>query len=84
MTALPKRIKAADRRMLDARFDAARITKQDLAEVKAWPQNARQVVNQSVPTDIADRAGFLSRAAKSPRRRHDIRRPRGHRIPALH
>ena len=59
--ALRRRANAADRRKLDAYFDAVRTAEQNLAEVRAWQQRPKPVVDAMAPTDIPDRADLIGR-----------------------
>ena len=59
--ALRRRANAADRRKLDAYFDAVRTAEQDLVEVRAWQQKPKPVVDAPAPTDIPDRADLVGR-----------------------
>ena len=59
--ALRRRANAADRRKLDAYFDAVRTAEQDLVEVRAWQQKPKPVVDAAAPTDIPDRADLVGR-----------------------
>ena len=47
--ALRRRANAADRRKLDAYFDAVRTAEQNLAEVRAWQQRPKPVVDAMAP-----------------------------------
>ena len=55
------RVSAADRRKLDAYYDAVRTAEQDLAEVKAWQRKPKPVVDAEPPTDLPNPADLIGR-----------------------
>ena len=55
------RVSGADRRKLDAYFDAVRTTEKDLGDVKAWQQKPKPVVAEEQPTDIPSAADLIGR-----------------------
>jgi len=59
--ALRRRVSAADQEKLDAYFDAVRTAEEDLAEVKAWQQKTKPVVDVARPVDIPDPSDLIGR-----------------------
>jgi len=59
--ALRRRVSAADQEKLDAYFDAVRTAEEDLAEVKAWQQKTKPVVDAAQPVDIPDPSDLIGR-----------------------
>ena len=60
-TSLRRRVSAGDQQNLDAYFDAVRTAEEDLAEVKAWQQRPKPVVDATLPTDIPNPADLIGR-----------------------
>ena len=60
-TALRARVSAADRRKLDAYFDAVRAAEQELTEVQAWLDRPKPAVDEEPPVDIPDPADLVGR-----------------------
>ena len=60
-TSLRRRVSAGDQQKLDAYFDAVRTAEEDLAEVKAWQQRPKPVVDATLPTDIPNPADLIGR-----------------------
>ena len=60
-TSLRRRVSAGDQQKLDAYFDAVRTAEADLAEVKAWQQRPKPVVDATLPTDIPNPADLIGR-----------------------
>ena len=60
-TSLRKRVSATDRQKLDAYFDAVRTAEMELAEVKAWQNKPKPVVEEEPPTDVPNRADLIGR-----------------------
>ncbi len=58
---LRRRVGAGDQQKLDAYFDAVRTAEADLAEVKAWQQRPKPVVDATLPTDIPNPADLIGR-----------------------
>ena len=59
--ALRRRVGAADRRKLDAYFDAVRAAEQELTEVQAWLDRPKPAVAEEPPTDIPNPADLIGR-----------------------
>ena len=60
-TSLRRRVSAGDQQKLDAYFDAVRTAEENLAEVKAWQQRPKPVVDATLPTDIPNPADLIGR-----------------------
>ena len=60
-SALRRRVSLADQTKLDAYYNAVRTAELDLAEVKAWQQKPKPVVDAEVPTDIPSRSDLIGR-----------------------
>ena len=60
-SALRRRVSLADRTKLDAYYNAVRTAELDLAEVKAWQQKPKPVVDAEAPTDIPSRSDLIGR-----------------------
>ena len=60
-TSLRRRVSAGDQQKLDAYFDAVRTAEGDLAEVKAWQQRPKPVVDATSPTDVPNPADLIGR-----------------------
>ena len=60
-TSLRRHVSAGDQQKLDAYFDAVRTAEEDLAEVKAWQQRPKPVVDATLPTDIPNPADLIGR-----------------------
>ncbi len=60
-TALRGRVSRADRRKLDAYFDAVRAAEQELTEVQAWLDRPKPAVDAEPPTDIPNPADLVGR-----------------------
>ena len=58
---LRRRVSAVDQQKLDAYFDAVRTAEEDLAEVKAWQQKPKPVVDTEPPTDSPNPADLIGR-----------------------
>ena len=59
--AVRRRVSTADQHTLDAYFDAVRTTEQDLAEIKAWQDRPKPVVDEMPPADIPTAADLIGR-----------------------
>ena len=60
-TALRRRVSAGDQQKLDSYFEAVRTAEENLAEVKAWQQRPKPVVDATPPTDIPNPADLIGR-----------------------
>ncbi len=60
-TALRRRVSAGDQQKLDSYFEAVRTAEENLAEVKAWQQKPKPVVDAMPPTDIPNPADLIGR-----------------------
>ncbi len=60
-SALRRRVSLSDRTKLDAYYNAVRTAELDLAEVKAWQQKPKPVVDAEAPTDISSRSDLIGR-----------------------
>lgn len=60
-SALRRRVSLADQTKLDEYYDAVRTAELDLAEVKAWQQKPKPVVEAEAPTDIPSRSDLIGR-----------------------
>ena len=60
-SALRRRVSMADQVKLDSYFDAVRTAELDLAEVKAWQQKPKPVVDAEPPVDIPSRNDLIGR-----------------------
>ena len=60
-TALRRRVSAGDQQKLDSYFEAVRTAEENLAEVKAWQQKTKPVVDATLPTDIPNPADLIGR-----------------------
>ncbi len=60
-SALRRRVSLADRTKLDEYYNAVRTAELDLAEVKAWRQKPKPVVDAEAPVDIPSRADLIGR-----------------------
>lgn len=58
---LRRRVSLADRTKLDAYYSAVRTAELDLAEVKAWQQKQKPVVDAQAPADIPSRSDLIGR-----------------------
>ena len=59
--ALRRRVSAADQGKLDAYFDAVRAAERELAEVQAWLDRPKPVVDAEPPADLPDPADLIGR-----------------------
>jgi len=55
------RVSGADRRKLDAYFDAVRTAEQELGEVQAWQKRPKPVVAEEPPEDLPNPADLVGR-----------------------
>ena len=60
-TALRRRVSAGDQQKLDSYFEAVRTAEENLAEVKAWQQRPKPVVDATPPADIPNPADLIGR-----------------------
>ncbi len=58
---LRRRVSRADQTKLDAYYNAVRTAELDLAEVQAWQQKPKPVINAQAPTDIPSRSDLIGR-----------------------
>ena len=59
--ALRRRVGAADRRKLDAYFDAVRAAERELTEAQAWLDRPKPAVDEEPPADLPDPADLIGR-----------------------
>ena len=59
--ALRRRVSAADKKKLDAYFDAVRTAELELGEVKAWQKKPKPFIDEESPTDIPSPADLIGR-----------------------
>ena len=60
-SALRRRVGAADRRKLDAYFDAVRAAERELTEAQAWLDRPKPAVDEEPPADLPDPADLIGR-----------------------
>ena len=60
-SSLRRRVSLADQVKLDSYFNAVRTAELDLAEVKAWQQKPKPVVDVEPPVDIPSRSDLIGR-----------------------
>ena len=58
---LRRRVGAADRRKLDAYFDAVRAAERELTEAQAWLDRPKPAVDEEPPADLPDPADLIGR-----------------------
>ena len=60
-SSLRRRVGAADRRKLDAYFDAVRAAERELTEAQAWLDRPKPAVDEEPPADLPDPADLIGR-----------------------